>query len=118
MGFLLNLIAILATYILTIPCIIIGTFISICEHNNNKYYTNMAIGVDHLLNVICQHSINLTCLTKNSTHLAGNIKETISGVLGWNKKNNTLTKFGMWCCKRLNSLEKNHVEKSIDESIK
>ncbi len=117
-GIILIVIAITIFAVLFVPCLLIGTVISLFKHEGNLYYKQIAIGIDHLLNVVLQHLINLTCFTKDSKHLSGNIKESVSGVLGWNKRSNTLTKFGMWWCNRLGQIEKDHVEKSIDDTIK
>ena len=43
----------------------------------------------------------------------GNIDETISSVLGKNQRFGHLTKFGKVICKILDTIDKNHCEKSI-----
>ena len=61
--------------------------------------------------------LNALFLTKDSKHLFGNIKETISSVLGKNLVAGTLTKRGYEICRILNDLEKDHVLISIDNTI-
>ena len=43
----------------------------------------------------------------------GNVNETISSVLGKNQRFGHLTKFGKVICKILDTIDKNHCEKSI-----
>lgn len=112
MGLLLTITAYILLLALAIPSIIVGTIVSLFQHQGNAYYMNMAIGIDHLGNVICQHLFNLV-LIKKTGYKFGNIESSISRVLGVNKKAGTCTTTGLLLCKILNSIDKNHVEKSI-----
>ncbi len=103
--------------ILFVPCSILGTLISLIKHEGNRYYINRAVGLDHLANVFFQYSLNFCCIKKDSVYKFGDIRESISGVLGKNKKVNKLTVFGLFLCKTLNNIQKDHVEKAIDNSI-
>lgn len=118
MGFILVLIALIILCIIGIPIILFGTIISLIKHEGNLYYKNIAISIDQFGNVLCQYLFNLILITKNG-YKFGNIDETISSVLGKNYKLHTLTILGYFLSvKILNSLDKNHIEKSIDISIK
>lgn len=61
--------------------------------------------------------LNALFLTKESIHLFGNIKETISSVLGKNYLAGTLTQRGYQLCALLNDLQPNHVLISIDNQV-
>ena len=61
--------------------------------------------------------LNALFLTKDSKHLFGNIKETISSVLGKNYLAGTLTEQGYEICALLNGMENDHVLISIDNTI-
>jgi len=50
---------------------------------------------------------------KLTAFMIGNIDETISSVLGKNQRFGHLTKFGKVICKILDTIDKNHCEKSI-----
>ena len=57
----------------------------------------------------------------NNGYAFGNPNETISSALGKNQRDGTLSWFGKVICKILDTIDKNHCEKSIDnlnESIK
>lgn len=71
----------------------------------------MALLIDKMLNVLLQFPAN-RLLQKNGYEF-GNYKDTISKVLGENKKIGTLTKFGTTICRFLHFLDRNHCEKSI-----
>ncbi len=116
MGILLTFIACLLLFIITVPAVIIGTIISLFKHEGNAYFESIAIGLDHLGNVLCQHLFNLT-LIKAEGYKFGNIKESVSSVLGKNFEQKTCTKTGLIICSILDRLQKNHVEISIDNKI-
>lgn len=70
-----------------------------------------AIGVDRLGNVVCGELFNDILITRNeNSHKFGNMNETVSRVLGLNKRTNTLTKFGRGIANILNWIHPNHVE--------
>ena len=73
----------------------------------------MAISIDQKGNVIMSVLFN-DILRKSGGHRFGDPDETISMVLGINKRDNTLTWLGSFIAKILNKIEKDHVEKSID----
>ena len=70
----------------------------------------MAIGMNRMGNVICADLFNDTLIYKDSEHKFGDLKETISRVLGLNKRKGTLTSLGKFVANTLNKLHKEHVE--------
>ena len=83
MGFLLTFTAFLLLMILAIPSAILGSVFSFIGRQFNYFWMDVAIGLDCFGNVICQHLFNF-CLIKKAGYRFGNIKETISSVLGKN----------------------------------
>lgn len=116
MGFLLTLIASILLYVLSIPALMIGTIVSLYQHSCNSYWRSIAVSIDQLGNVICQHLFNLTLIKKDG-YKFGNIDETISSVLGKNWVDGTLSKTGLMLSRILNRLDPDHVQKSIDKEI-
>ena len=82
----------------------------------DKYNLELAISKDHYGNVLSNYLFN-DILIKPEGYKFGNINETISSVLGKNKESNTLKVLGKFISKVLDLIDKNHVEKSIDNNI-
>lgn len=116
MGLLLTTVAVILLYILTIPAVLVGVVMSLFSHTGNKYFRDIALSLDQLGNVLCQHLFNLT-LIKRGGYRFGNVDETISSVVGKNYIAGTLTKTGMVLASVLNRVDKNHVVKSIDYTV-
>lgn len=110
MGILLFIIA----YILFLPLTIINFFV---VKNKKGYFKNSAINIDKFANREFRTLFNKTLIVQNSAFKFGNINETLSSVLGKNKKLGLLTKTGKVICFILDFLDKNHCEKSIDWNI-
>ena len=107
MGFLLFIIA----YILFLPL----SLINYCVVKNKKgYFKSSAINLDKFGNREFRTLLNLT-LRIETGYQFGNMNETISGVLGKNERDKTLTKTGKGLVSVLNKLDKNHCFKSIDK---
>lgn len=81
-----------------------------------SYWQNVAEALDQLGNVVCQYPLNDICVAKGGS-LHGVQDEKISSVLGKNKINKTALPFGIWLSNILNGIEKDHVEKSIDNTV-
>ena len=105
MGLILFLIA----YFLFLPI----SFINFLFVRNKGYFKSSAINIDKFGNREFRTSLNKCLINKNSPFKFGNIDETISSVLGKNKRFGHLTKFGKVICKILDTIDKNHCEKSI-----
>jgi hypothetical protein len=83
----------------------------------DKYLFRIAKSIDQLGNVVCEHLLNVTMIKKNG-YKFGNEDVTISHVLGVNKLNKTLTWTGAALSWLLNTIEKDHVEKAIENQAK
>ena len=70
----------------------------------------VAIGMNRIGDGVRADLFNDILIKKDSEHKFGDIKETISRVLGLNKRKGTLTKLGMSVANILNKLHKDHVE--------
>lgn len=105
MGFILFLTA----YILFLPISLIN-FLFV---RNRGYFKDSAINIDKFGNREFRKCLNATLIKENSPFAFGDINETISSVLGKNKRFGHLTKFGKIICSILDAIDKNHCEKSI-----
>ena len=96
-------------YILFLPL----SFINFLFVRQKGYFKDSAINIDKFGNREFRTSLNRCLITENSPFQFGNINETISSVLGKNQRFGHLTKFGKVICKILDTIDKNHCEKSI-----
>lgn len=116
MYFLLVLLAYVLVAILT-P---VGIAIAIIFHFRSMphYWKRLAVSLDQLGNVSCQHLLNATMITKNGIKF-GNEDKTVSSILGLNKSFGTLTWIGRKLCNLLNKVDENHVENAVlNEGVK
>jgi len=111
-GFLLYITALLISAVL-LPVGFLYQLISSLLKATNNYLFTIAKSIDQLGNVVCSGLFDLLLIKKDG-HKFGNEDETISSVLGKNKKNNTLTILGKWVVLLLNAIEKDHVENAIE----
>lgn len=79
------------------------------------YWKALAISLDQFGNVLMQHLFNDILIDNKSRNLFGSPDETISSVIGKNKQDGTLTKFGLFISSILDRLDNNHSIKSIEE---
>ncbi len=107
MGFLLFLIA----YILFLPLSIINYLV---VKNKKGYFKSSAISLDKFGNREFRTLLNKTLRLENG-YKFGRIEETISGVLGKNERDKTLTTTGKILVWILDKIDKNHAFKSIDK---
>jgi len=107
MGFLLFFIA----YTLFLPLSLIN-FLAV--KNKKGYFKSSAINLDKFGNREFRTFLNKVLIVE-SGHKFGDMKETISGVLGKNERDKTLSKTGKKLVWVLNKLDKNHCFKSIDK---
>ncbi len=73
----------------------------------------LAIGINQFGNVVCADLFNDTLIKKDGVKF-GNPYNTISKVLGKNKRAGTLTKLGKFFANILNKIDPNHVENASD----
>lgn len=117
---LLLLIALSLFTVLMIPAFIISlisVFINKKLHEGiyrlGEIIYSGAISIDQFANTAFQEFWNIT-LKKKEGYKFGNPDETISGVLGKNKQNKTLSKVGIILDKILDFLDNNHSINSIE----
>lgn len=79
----------------------------------NKFFHSIALSLDQLGNVVCQHLFNMLFI-KNLLHPFGNPDKTVSSVLGINKINNNLTWIGKILDFILEKIDSGHTIESID----
>jgi len=108
MGIILFLVAIIVGAILYPLGMIYSAAKLLLGYLSNILKT-FAIGIDQFGNVACADLFNDTLIKKNG-HKFGNPDETISKVLGINKRLRSLTKTGLAVANFLNKIDKNHVE--------
>ena len=82
----------------------------------DKWNLELAIAKDQYGNGLAKYLFNDILIKKESKYRFGNIDETISSVIGKNKKANTLTDTGKLLDSILEFFEKEHSIKSIDET--
>lgn len=116
MGLLLFIISTILKLTLFPLLYFIGAITSIVKGGFNQWNFDLAIAQDQYGNTLGKAIWNGLLITKHSKHLFGNNDETISSVIGKNKRDGTLTFLGIFADKVLNALEPNHSEDSIDET--
>lgn len=107
MGFLLFIIA----YILFLPLSVLNY---VFLKTKKGYFKSSAMNLDKYANREFRSLFNQV-LINSQAYPFGNEKETISMVLGKNQLNNTLTQTGKSLVWILDKIDKNHVEKSIEQ---
>lgn len=113
MGILLFIIALILTVLLC-PIGIIYSLLKMFLGFFSKLFMLVAIGMNRIGNVVCADLFNDILIHKDSEHKFGDLKETISRVLGLNKRKGTLTSLGKFVANTLNKLHKEHVEKASE----
>lgn len=109
--YVLLLIVAILIFIIISP---IGFIFAMFYPKREKYLYKILLGIDQLGNVVCARLFNFFLIDING-HQFGNEDETISSVIGKNKKTNTLTLFGMLLDAFLDLIDKNHSISSIEE---
>lgn len=94
-----------------------GIIFSLIKGKFSEYNRNLAIGKDQYGNALGKYLFNHTLITEWSNNYFGNIDETISSVIGKNKRDGTLTKTGRVLDKILDKIDRNHSIRSIDENV-
>lgn len=102
----------LIAYILLLPLTIIN-FIVVW---NKGYFRSTAISIDKFANREFRATWNKFLITKQG-YKFGNELETISSALGKNQRDKTLTKIGRILCSILDTIDKEHCKKSINNNI-
>lgn len=82
----------------------------------DEQFLSIATSIDASGNVVCKDLFNLILKQKGGVGF-GNRKETISSVLGKNKRDGTLTRTGKAVAFVLDTIDTNHCLKSIDSKV-
>lgn len=82
----------------------------------SKVLGEVAISIDMAGNVLLSEPFN-DILIKSEGYQFGKRKETISSVLGKNKRHKTLTRLGRSLADTLDWIDPNHCIKSIDNNV-
>lgn len=116
-GFILFIVSTILKMLVAPFAYLYGTIVSLKRKEWHYWHFNLAIAKDQYGNAVCRYLFNWL-LIKKEGYKFGNIDETISSVLGKNKRDNTLKSLGKFIDKTLNRLDNNHSLNSIDETIK
>jgi hypothetical protein len=111
-GYILFLVAVIVGVILYPIGIIYGA-LKMAVLYVGAILKTFAVGISQFGNVACSELFNDTLIKKNGIKF-GNPDNTISKVLGLNKKAGTLTKTGLFVADLLNKIDNNHVENSAE----
>lgn len=122
MGFILFIIALVLTLILTVIWLPINIIYHIFtfkwktgSKKVNKYFYQMALSIDQFANVSLQTPLNFLIIKRGSKNfvLFGNEDDTISYCIAINKEYNSLTLFGKFWAWFLNKVDKDHLKKAL-----
>ena len=105
MGVILFIIA----YVLFLPL----TIFNALNVRSKGYFLDSAVNLDRFGNREFRFSLNKYLIIEDSANRFGDIRETISSVLGKNQRDNTLTPLGIKISNILDRLDKKHCKKSI-----
>jgi hypothetical protein len=108
------MIALIVAILISIIIFPIGFVFSMFYPKRGKYMYKVALAIDQLGNVVCARLFNFFLIDADGYQF-GNEDETISSVLGKNKRANTLTLFGMLLDMLLELIDKNHNIEAIEE---
>ncbi len=117
-GFILFIIAQVTTPIGNIIGFLFANIMFLDLKDANEYYGDLAYSKDQHSNVVMQKLFNVIMIRQNGESLPyafGNPDETISSVFGKNERRETLTRFGRFWNRFLDSIEEDHSTKSIEE---
>lgn len=113
LGVILWLVAWILKLVLSPILLLYGIIESYANKELGNYFENIAISLDVSGNVLGKYLFN-KALIKANGYKFGSRYETISYVLGINNRDNTLTLLGRLIGKLLNIIDKNHLNKAID----
>ena len=114
MGFILNILTTLLNIIFVPFLYAYSWYKTIGIRDWNKHNFNLAVSKDQLGNVRGKYLFNDILITKDG-YSFGNVDETISSVIGKNKRKKTLTLLGRTLDFILDKIDPNHSIKSIEE---
>ena len=110
----MNLILFLIAYLLLLPLTFINYAVVAHKSSSKGYFRSTAVNIDRFGNREFRALFNKVLIKENGYRF-GDIRETISSVLGKNQRDKTLTKTGKVLVWVLDLIDKNHCEKSIED---
>ena len=110
----MNLILFLIAYLLLLPLTFINYAVVAHKSSSKGYFRSTAVNIDRFGNREFRALFNKVLIKENGYRF-GDIRETISSVLGKNQRDNTLTKTGKVLVWILDLIDKNHCVKSIED---
>lgn len=114
----MNFALFITAYILLLPLTIINYLVVARKNKETGYFRSTAVNIDRFGNREFRALFNQVLITEPGYQF-GDIRETISSVLGKNERDGTLSKNGKILVFILDKLDKDHCKKSImifDES--
>lgn len=120
----INFILLVVAILLFFPLTLINLIVVLYKTRNtffkslSNYFIDSAINIDKFANHEFRALWNLTLVRQDllNFHKFGVFEETISYALGKNKQLNTLSKFGKFICKCLDTLNKDHIDRAVKET--
>ena len=112
--FIIALILVMIFFPIGIVFTVVKSFILLNVKYVNEYFLDLAISLDQFGNVSMAGLLNVIFISRSSTDKFGNPDETISSVLGKNKKTGKLIYLGIKLDCLLDKLDKDHSIKSIE----
>lgn len=110
----MNLILFLIAYLLLLPLTFINYAVVAHKSSSKGYFRSTAVNIDRFGNREFRALFNKVLIKENGYRF-GDIRETISSVLGKNQRDKTLSKTGKFLVWILDLIDKNHCEKSIED---
>lgn len=110
----MNLILFLIAYLLLLPLTFINYAVVAHKSSSKSYFRSTAVNIDRFGNREFRALFNKVLIKENGYRF-GDIRETISSVLGKNQRDKTLSKTGKVLVWALDLIDKNHCEKSIED---
>ena len=110
----MNLVLFLIAYLLLLPLTFINYAVVAHKSSSKGYFRSTAVNIDRFGNREFRALFN-KMLIKENGYKFGDIRETISSVLGKNQRDDTLSKWGKVLVWILDLIDKNHCEKSIED---
>lgn len=113
--FVLGFILFLVSVVLLVPLTLINFAVVAARGKAKGYFMSTAVNLDRFGNYEFRTLFNSTLIHRDSANRFGAFEETISSVLGKNKRAGTLSMSGRMLTGILDSIDKDHCIKSIIE---
>ncbi|MFJ1323296.1 hypothetical protein ACILDT_09815 [Capnocytophaga canis] len=112
--FLLEMVLWLIAFVLIFPLTVVNfCFVWKQKGTPKGYFLSTAVSIDRWANSEFRTLWNSTLIKPQAVYRFGDVRETISSVLGKNQERQTLTRTGRILASVLDFLDKNHCKKSI-----